>query len=139
MEPGKSNKILVVDDDDAIRALVERVLKREKFEVESARDGFEAIQKLSCGDYSTILLDLMMPRIDGHGVLRYLEEENRNDTATPSVIVMTANLQGAADAVEDRPEYRVLAKPFDIRQLIAHVRELTGIAAPPRPSPSNLC
>ena len=81
----------------------------------------------------------MMPRNDGHGVLRYLEEENRNDTATPSVIVMTANLQGAADAVEDRPEYRVLAKPFDIRQLIAHVRELTGIAAPPRPSLSNLC
>lgn len=138
MESDKSNKILVVDDDDAIRALVERVLKREKFEVESARDGFEAIQKLSRGDYSTILLDLMMPRIDGHGVLRYLEEQHRND-ASPSVIVMTANLQGAADAVEDRPDYRVLAKPFDIRQLISHVRELSGIPAPPRTSLPNLC
>lgn len=137
MEPDKSNKILVVDDDDAIRALVERVLKREKFEVESARDGFEAIQKLSRGHYSTILLDLMMPRVDGRGVLRYLEEQQTN--ATPSVIVMTANLQGAADAVEDRPDYRVLAKPFDIRQLISHVRELSGVPAPPRRSQPNLC
>ena len=68
-------KILVVDDDDAIRSMVERVLKREKFQVESARDGHEAIEKLAQNDYGTVLLDLMMPRVDGHGVLRYLEEE----------------------------------------------------------------
>jgi twitching motility two-component system response regulator PilG len=138
MDPEKSNKILVVDDDDAIRALVERVLKREKFEVESARDGFEAIEKLARGDYATILLDLMMPRVDGHGVLRYLECERKRDE-TPGVIVMTANLQGAADAIEDRPQYRVLAKPFDIRQLISHVRELSGVPAPQRPRLSELC
>src|SRR5690349_10359780 len=67
-------KILVVDDDDAIRMMVERVLRREKFEVETARDGFEAIEKLSGGDYATVLLDLMMPRVDGLGVLRFLEQ-----------------------------------------------------------------
>lgn len=138
MDPEKQNKILVVDDDDAIRALVERVLKREKFEVESARDGFEAIEKLSRSDYATILLDLMMPRVDGHGVLRYLEDARKPDE-TPGVIVMTANLQGAADAIEDRPQYRVLAKPFDIRQLISHVRELAGVPAPQRPRLSDLC
>ena len=138
METDKSNKILVVDDDDAIRALVQRVLKREKFEVESARDGFEAIEKLSRGDYTTILLDLMMPRVDGHGVLRYLERELPAE-AKPAVIVMTANLQAAANAIEDRPDYRVLAKPFDIRQLISHVRELSGIEAPMRPRLSDRC
>ena len=138
METDKANKVLVVDDDDAIRALVERVLKRERFEVESARDGFEAIEKLSRGDYATILLDLMMPRVDGHGVLRYLEREGAAEPK-PAVIVMTANLQGAADAIEDRPEYRLLAKPFDIRQLISHVRELSGIEAPVRPRLSDLC
>ena len=138
METDKANKVLVVDDDDAIRALVERVLKRERFEVESARDGFEAIEKLSRGDYATILLDLMMPRVDGHGVLRYLERECATEPK-PAVIVMTANLQGAADAIEDRPEYRLLAKPFDIRQLISHVRELSGMEAPVRPRLSELC
>ena len=87
-------KVLVVDDDDAIRAMVERVLKREHFEVESARDGFEAIEKLTQNDYGAILLDLMMPRVDGHGVIRYLEKER--DTPRPWIILMTANVQGAA-------------------------------------------
>ena len=63
-------KVLVVDDDDAIRTMVERVLKREQYDVESARDGYEAIEKLNRNDYATVLLDLMMPRVDGHGVLR---------------------------------------------------------------------
>lgn len=114
-------KVLIVDDDDAIRTMVERVLKREQFEVESARDGFEAIEKLTRNDYATILLDLMMPRIDGHGVLRYLEQERHVDR--PSVIVMTANSHAGSETASARPVFRVLSKPFDIRQLISHVRE----------------
>lgn len=97
--------------------MVERVLQREHFEVESARDGYEAIEKLTRNDYATILLDLMMPRIDGHGVLRYLAA---NVQAQPPVIVMTAN---AGEAATARPVSRVLSKPFDIRQLVNHVRE----------------
>lgn len=120
-------KVLVVDDDDAIRTLVERVLKREKFEVDCARDGFEAIEKLSRNDYTTVLLDLMMPRVDGHGVLRYLETEQK--ASSPSVILMTANLPGAAEATQSRPVHGVLPKPFDIRQLVQHVRELTAAEA----------
>jgi CheY-like chemotaxis protein len=114
-------KILVVDDDDAIRAMVERVLRREHFEVESARDGHEAIQKLAQNDYATVLLDLMMPRVDGHGVLRFLETERPAEK--PWVIVMTANMQGASDTANAKPVFRVIPKPFDIRQLISHVRE----------------
>lgn len=116
-----NKKILVVDDDDAIRTMVERVLKREQFEVESARDGHEAIEKLTRHDYATVLLDLMMPRVDGHGVLRYLEQ-NR-PAPKPKVIVMTANHQGATETADAPPVFRVLSKPFDIRQLISHVRE----------------
>jgi CheY-like chemotaxis protein len=118
-------KILIVDDDDAIRAMVERVLKREQFEVESARDGFEAIEKLTRNDYATILLDLMMPRVDGHGVLRYLEQERSVDR--PLVIVMTANSHAGKETAAARPVFRVLSKPFDIHQLITHVRECTSV------------
>lgn len=112
-----NKKILVVDDDDAIRNMVERVLRREHFEVESARDGFEAIEKLTRNDYATVLLDLMMPRVDGLGVLRFLETEQK----PPRVIVMTANLHNAHEAT--MPVFRVLPKPFDIHQLVSHVRE----------------
>ena len=117
-------RVLVVDDDDAIRMMVERVLKREQYEVESARDGFEAIEKLTRNDYTTVLLDLMMPRVDGHGVLRYLEEKPE----PPAVIVMTANMQGAHATQGSRPVFRVLSKPFDIRQLVTHVQECVSAA-----------
>ena len=121
----KHKPILVVDDDDAIRTMVERVLRREQFEVESARDGHEAIEKLTRNDYGTILLDLMMPRVDGLGVLRFLETH-----PTPArVIVMTANTQGSSEAAEARPVFRVLSKPFDITQLISHVRECSTVDA----------
>jgi len=114
-------KVLVVDDDDAIRVMVERVLQREQYEVESARDGFEAIEKLTRNDYATVLLDLMMPRVDGHGVLRYLEETR--EVPKPFVIVMTANVQGASETAAARPVFRILPKPFDIKQLVSHVRD----------------
>lgn len=126
MSEVSSKKILVVDDDDAIRNMVERVLRRERFDVESARDGFEAIEKLSRNDYGTILLDLMMPRVDGHGVLQFLIEAKPQP---PAVIVMSANLQSALEA-ECAPAVRkILPKPFDIRQLIAHVRECCETAS----------
>lgn len=120
----RCGRVLVVDDDDAIRVMVERILRREKFEVDSARDGFEAIEKLSQNDYGTILLDLMMPRVDGHGVLRYLITDR--SSSQPAVIIMTANLQSAVDTVDALPVRCVLPKPFDIRTMIDHVRECCG-------------
>lgn len=124
MHPESKPSVLVVDDDDSIRLMVERVLRREQFEVDSARDGFEAIEKLARKDYGTILLDLMMPRVDGHGVLRYLLTESRR--SQPPVIIMTANVQSLDEAQSSLPVKRVLPKPFDIRQLILHVRECCG-------------
>ena len=120
-EQHPKKKVLVVDDDDAIRTMVERVLKREQYDVEIARDGYEAIEKLARTDYATVLLDLMMPRVDGHGVLRFLEQSR--EVPKPFVIVMTANMQGASETASARPVFRILPKPFDIRQLVNHVRE----------------
>jgi len=118
----QNDRVLVVDDDDAIRTLVERVLRREKFQVESARDGREAIEKLTQSDYGSIILDLMMPRVDGLGVLRFLEQEKPE--LGQSVIVMTANLAGAAEAA--KKARCVLPKPFDLDQLVDRVRTMTA-------------
>jgi CheY-like chemotaxis protein len=122
----KNDTILVVDDDDAIRMMVERVLRREQFHVDSARDGHEAIEKLSRNDYGTILLDLMMPRVDGIGVLRFLEQHKPERNR--AVIVMTANLASFAEDVASKPVFRVLSKPFDIRQLVNEVKACTAAA-----------
>ncbi len=122
----RSARVLVVDDDDAIRVMVERVLRRERFEVDSARDGFEAIEKLSRSDYGTVLLDLMMPRVDGHGVLRYLVTADSR-ASQPAVIVMTANLADAVETADALPVRCVLPKPFDIRHLVDQVRECCAL------------
>ena len=115
-----SKKILVVDDDEGIRVMVETVLRREQFEVDTARDGFEAIEKLAHNDYGAILLDLMMPRVDGLDVLRFLQEKRPD--LEPAVIVMTADSPRAAEAARSRNASRFLTKPFDLGDLLAEIR-----------------
>lgn len=128
MSVPREKKILVVDDDDAIRSMVERVLRRERFEVETARDGHEAIEKLSRNDYGTVLLDLMMPRVDGLGVIRFLEEQ-KLPTFEQKVIVMTANLPVATEAAKAKPTFAVMSKPFELRQLIENVKSCISPSA----------
>ena len=120
MSDDDSKRVLLVDDDDAIRTMVERVLRREDFQVDSARDGFEAIEMLAHNDYRAILLDLMMPRVDGLGVLRFLEE-NRPELS-PAVIVMSANVPSAMDVAREGRVSRVLSKPFDLNELLGYLR-----------------
>ncbi|MDX1583209.1 MAG: response regulator, partial [Thermoanaerobaculia bacterium] len=81
-------QILVVDDDDGVRSLVRAVLRRHGHAVDTARDGAEAIQKVDGHRYALILLDLMMPKIDG---LEFLERVSEDlDDAGSMVVVMTA-------------------------------------------------
>lgn len=109
-------RALVVDDDAGIRILVARVLTRKGFSVDSARDGAEAIEKILQHDYAVIALDLMMPRIDGMGVVRYLKEHKPEKLA--SVIVMTAFGASVLEKVCP-PVSRFIEKPFDIEALVA--------------------
>jgi CheY-like chemotaxis protein len=115
MEPER--KALIVDDDVAIRVLLSRILRTD-FEVEVARDGAEAIEKISAEDYSIILLDLMMPRIDGVAVVRYLT--SYRPEVLKRVIVLTAWGAAACDKVCP-PVARFLEKPFTVDDLMREV------------------
>lgn len=64
-----AKRIMVVDDDLYIRELYEEILKDEGYEVDSAVNGEEALNKLKNGGYDLILLDIMMPKLDGLGVM----------------------------------------------------------------------
>ncbi|SRR6266852_4103283 len=110
----REKRILVVDDDDAIRALLFTVLRRRGFRVDRARNGVEALGRCARCRYSLVLLDLMMPRMNGYEVLREMETWPAEDR--PFVIVLTAgneprdlraNLVGGS-----------LRKPFDIEILL---------------------
>lgn len=112
-------RALVVDDDVSIRILVTRILEGRRFIVDTANDGAEAIQKLAAASYAVILLDLMMPRLDGIGVVKFLAEYHPDQLA--SVIVMTAFGRRAGERLPS-PPVRLIEKPFDIHALVAEVR-----------------
>jgi len=114
----------VCEDDNPIRALVSRIVQREGFTVDTARDGVEALGKLGNDDYDLLVLDLMMPRIGGLEVLRHLRE--RLPSHLKRVIVMTAASQDVEGFLE--PICTFLPKPFDIEELTRAVRECAQIA-----------
>lgn len=115
-----AQRALVVDDDPAIRILVSRILQRHGLTVDNARDGAEAIEKLLQNDYDIIALDLMMPRIDGIGVVRYLNEHMPDKLR--NVIVMTAFGKQALEQVCP-PVVRFIEKPFDIAVFLAEAED----------------
>ena len=108
---------LVVDDDNAIRHLVARILRRHQYNVDTATDGADAIAQLDQRTYDLVLLDLMMPRASGYEVLTHLEQSAPE--VLPNTIVMTATHDVAA--LEQWPMCRIIRKPFDIKELLASI------------------
>ena len=130
MEPevaaeGARVRVLVADDDVMIRKLIVRTLEREKFVLDEAKDGAETIEKCSRDGYSVILLDMMMPRIDGIGVLDWMRDHKPE--LLRRVVVMTAFTRSAAASAERHCP--VIYKPFDLTELIAAVRDRADFAA----------
>jgi len=111
--------VLVVDDDVAIRTLVTRLFMRRGDNVQSAADGDAAISCLEQHAFDLVVLDLMMPRTDGFGVLSYLEA--RKGGPRPRVIVMTAAVPALVQRVPEELVVGVIAKPFDLAALLALV------------------
>jgi two-component system response regulator PilR (NtrC family) len=110
--------VLVVDDDVAIRTLVSRLFARRGDKVQSAADGEAAISSLEHYVFDLVVLDLMMPRTDGFGVLSYLQ---RRKDPRPRVIVMTAAVPALVQRVPEDLVAGVIAKPFDLAALLALV------------------
>jgi CheY-like chemotaxis protein len=69
-----AKRILIVDDDQYIRELYAEVLSAEKYTVETSSDGEDGLRKLQQGGYDAVLLDMMMPKLDGLGILDSLEK-----------------------------------------------------------------
>jgi DNA-binding response OmpR family regulator len=122
-------RILVVDDDERLCSVVERGLTEEGYAVDTAHDGEEGERLARINDYDLVVLDIMMPRLDGLSVCRNLRRSH-NDVP---ILMLTAK-----DAVPDRvvgldsgaDDY--LVKPFAFDELVARVRALTRRSAPAR-------
>jgi DNA-binding response OmpR family regulator len=115
-----SRPVLVVEDEESIRRYVTDVLQKQGYNVETATDGVAAVEKLATRKYDAVVLDLIMPRLDGFGVLRFIQA---NDASIlPKVVVATAYPRDAAK-LELREIGRVVMKPLDPARLLEAVRE----------------
>jgi two-component system response regulator MprA len=114
-------RILVVDDEPQLRRALERALKLEGYEVELAADGEQALAAVAASRPDAIVLDVLMPKLDGLGVCRALRA---GDDHTP-VLMLTAR-----DAVQDRVDGLdagaddYVVKPFALEELLARLRAL---------------
>lgn len=119
-------RILVVDDDDAIRTLLFTVLRRRGFKVDVARNGVEAVERCAQCAYAVVLLDLMMPRMTGWEVMETLAREPVQ--TRPVVLVLTAGLEPRN--LDTTLVAGMMHKPFDVDLLLDTVAGcLTTIAA----------
>lgn len=113
--------ILVVDDDQAVRDSLARSLQYSGYEVSTASDGVEALAKLAASRPDAVIMDVMMPRLDGLETTRMLRA-NGNDVP---ILVLTAR-----DSVDDRVDGLdaggddYMAKPFALDELLARIRAL---------------
>lgn len=103
-------RALVVEDDPAIRRLVEKLLTRLHVEIDTAADGRTAIDKLRTQRYSVLVLDLMVPEVNGFEVIDFLRESGvRVPVAVVSAVSQQALTQLDLDIVK-----LVISKPFDV-------------------------
>ena len=115
-------RILVVEDEKHLNRIISEAVEDEGYSVDSCYNGVEALEYLECADYDVIILDIMMPKMNGLELVRRLRD--RGDS-TP-VLFLTAR-----DAVADRVEGLesggdyYLTKPFDFQELMAVVRVMT--------------
>ncbi|WP_430785478.1 response regulator transcription factor [Virgibacillus flavescens] len=120
-------KILVVDDEDRIRHLIKMYLEREDFEVEEADNGNDALELALENNYDVILLDIMMPGMDGIEVCQELRKEKQ----TP-VIMLTAKgeeanrVQGFEVGTDD-----YIVKPFSPREVVLRVKAILRRSSQP--------
>lgn len=119
-EPG-SARVLVAEDDRAVREAVERALRFEGYDVTTVRDGSEALQTLLNDSPDVIVLDVMMPHIDGLDVARRVRA--RGDT-TPILMLTARHEVGDRVAGLDAGADDYLVKPFALEELLARLRAL---------------
>lgn len=113
-------RVLVVDDEDSIRNLVTRVLGRAGFDTVPAVDGAAAIECLDASQFDAMVLDLMMPHVDGFGVVDHLVETQPRMVEKTVVVTAFPNA-----AIQQRLHHVccVLAKPFELDALMSAVNE----------------
>lgn len=120
-------RALIIDDDAPIRNMLSTIVRHQGISVDTARDGSEAIESLDRDGYNVVVLDLMMPRVDGYAVLAHMRE-HQPELLHCTILATAVPEHDLTGNVKDNV-FMVHTKPFDVRQLIADVRRCAHVDA----------
>jgi len=125
-QPAPRPRVLVVDDETDVCELMGRILADAGYDVDTADDGAPALEKLEAGRYDLMILDLMMPVVEGWAVLEHL----RNEPLAPPVLVLTCrgDHESLARGLRERVAAYVI-KPFEIPLLLEACRHVVAEAS----------
>lgn len=119
-------KILIVDDEDAIRRTLKDILTFEKYKVDEARDGMDGLAKVKKNNYDVVLMDIKMPNMDGMDALERLQEIQPD---LPVIMISGhANIDNAVEAVK-KGAFDFIQKPPDLNRLLITVRHALDIGS----------
>jgi DNA-binding response OmpR family regulator len=121
--------ILVVEDDTNVAALLRELLAQDGYRVDEAADGLVGLLKLRSRDVDAVVLDVMMPDVDGVRLLAQVLEEHDGRLPVPTLVV-TGSPDGARRCRDLLGDDAVLEKPFDPTDLLDRLRTLLGGRAP---------
>ena len=112
-------KILLAEDEVDLNNVVTRYLKKNGYSIDSVLDGEEALDYLEYGEYDLVILDIMMPKVDGFEVIKKLRDKGNHT----SILMLTAR-DNADDKVKglDLGADDYIVKPFDFNELMARIR-----------------
>lgn len=119
-------RVLVVDDDPEVRRMLVAALRPKALTIDEAVDGREAIDLLREHSYSVVLLDLMMPEVNGFGVLSAIDAESLN---APIVLVITGAERRVYDQLDSKRIHGIVRKPFDpyeVAEVVAACTDIRG-------------
>ena len=118
-------RALIVEDDPAIRRLVEKLLARHHIQIDTASDGRQAMEKLRNNTYSVVVLDLMVPEVNGFQVIDYLKAQQ---SQTPVAVVSAVSQQALTNLDLDIVKL-VISKPFDVDEFTKAILTLCAESA----------
>ena len=116
-------KILIVDDEPNIVMTLEYTFKKQDFEVFIARDGSEALQILETVIPDVVLLDIMMPNIDGYQTLKFIKK-NKTLEHTKVIFLTAKNKTSDFEKGKELGVDKYITKPFSIKNIVSEVNEL---------------
>lgn len=113
------HKILVIDDERAIRNILKEILQNEGYVVDEANDGEEGLKKFTDNLYDLVLCDIKMPKLDG---IEFLNKANEQNPDVPIIIISGhGNIETAVDAVK-KGAYDYISKPPDLNRMLITIR-----------------